>query len=164
VVDSSGKKVKRKQATLKTRKSIGSGRRGGVGGGGDSDGNDDFMPTKKAAAAKARKPIAPASGTLRARPKVPKDLSDDEMNLDDEPPPPPPKKRAAAAAPAKKAPPKIESGSDLEMADDHDLPSPPPKKVAPAVKSDDQDSGDDLVRAALAKGKGKAAETSKRKS
>jgi DNA topoisomerase-2 len=78
------------------------------------------------------------------------------MSLDDDPPPPP-KKRAA---PAKKAPLKTEFRSDAEMTDD-----PPPPLKAPAVKSeDDQDSGDDLVRAALAKGKGKATEASKRKS
>ncbi|KAH9956387.1 hypothetical protein BGW80DRAFT_1466427 [Lactifluus volemus] len=99
-----GKKVKRKQAMLKTRKSIGSGRRSG-GGGGDDNGDDDFMPTKKAAAAKACKPIAPAGGGARARPKAATKVSDDKMNVDDDPLPPPPKKRAAAAAPpAKKVP------------------------------------------------------------
>jgi DNA topoisomerase-2 len=75
VVDSSGKKVKRKQATLKTRKFIGSSKRGG-GVGGDSDGDDDFMPTKKAAAAKARKPIAPVGGASRTRPREGEDCSD----------------------------------------------------------------------------------------
>jgi len=55
IIDSSGKKVKWKQATLKTRKSIGGSAPGKRIGGGDSDGDDDFMPTKKAAtAAKAR--------------------------------------------------------------------------------------------------------------
>lgn len=60
VVDSSGKKVKRKQVTLKTRKSIGGGSGPGKRiGGGDSDGDDDFTK-KSATAAKARsKPIAP---------------------------------------------------------------------------------------------------------
>lgn len=164
VVDSNGKKVKRKQATLKTRKSIGSGKRGG-GAGGDSGGDDDFMPTKKAAAAKARKPVAPAAGASRARPKAKASDDDDRMSLDDddddEPAPPPPKKRAA---PAKKPPPKIESDSDVEVAD-----RPPPPTTTtnkpPAVKGD-EDSGDDLVREALekGKGKGKAAQTGKRKS
>ena len=57
-------------------------------GGGDSDGDDDFMPTKKAAtAAKAcSKPVAPAGGTSRARPKAKKESDDDEdgMSFDDE--------------------------------------------------------------------------------
>ena len=101
VVDSSGKKVKWKQATLKTRKSIGSGKR--LGGAGGEDGDDDFMPTKKAAAAKARKPIAPAAGASRARPKA--KGSDDDMIFDDEDdevllPRPTTKKRAASAAAA----------------------------------------------------------------
>lgn len=116
------------------------------------------MPTKKAAtAAKARsKPIAPAGGSSRARPKVKKesDDDDDEITLDDERPPPPKKRTAAPSAPAaKKRPPKIESDPDIDMADD-------PQKDA------DSDSGDDLVRAALEKGKGKAsqAKASKRKS
>src|SRR5260221_12674263 len=81
VVDSSSKKVKRKHATLKMRKSIGSGKRGS-GLGGDSDGDDDFMPTKKAAAAKGRKPIAAAAAAAsRARPKAKR--SDDEMSSAD---------------------------------------------------------------------------------
>ena len=73
------KTVKRKQATLKTRKSIGGSGPGKHIGGGDSDGDDDFMPTKKAAAAKARsKLVAPADGASRARPKAKKEADDDE--------------------------------------------------------------------------------------
>ncbi|KAH9065029.1 DNA topoisomerase II [Lactarius vividus] len=168
VVDSSGKKVKRKQATLKTRKSLGGGP--GKRGRDDSDNDDDFMPTKKAAAAKARKPIAPAAGTSRARPKATTtkaSASDDWLGPDDDDDddgPPPAKKRAALPA-TKKATQTIkksESGSDVEMADD--LPAPAPPKKAPPVKSDDGDSGDDLIRAAAAKGKGKAAQVVKRKS
>ena len=129
------------------------------------------MPTKKAAAVKARaKPLAPAAGTSRARPKSKKesDEVDDEISFGDERPPPPKKRTVApAAAPAKKQPPKAESGSDVEMADDAQ-PRPPAKqkKAALATKDPDSDSGDDLVRAALEKGKGKAvqAQTSKRKS
>jgi DNA topoisomerase-2 len=129
------------------------------------------MPTKKAAAAKARnKPgaVAPAGGASRARPKAKKGLDvddDDDLSLDDERPPPPKKRTIAApAALAKKQPPKAESGSDIEMADD---PLPPKqKKASPTTKDLDSDSGDDLVRAALEKGKGKAAQaqSSKRKS
>ncbi|KAI9436960.1 DNA topoisomerase II [Lactarius indigo] len=170
VVDSSGKKVKRKQATLKTRKSIG----GGFGkrGRDDSDNDDDFMPTKKAAAAKARKPIAPAAGSSRARPKATTtktSASDDGLSLDDDDGggPPPAKKRAAPPATKKatQAIKKSESGSDAEMADGPPAPAPLPKKAqARPVKSDDDDSGDDLVLAAPAKGKGKAAQVAKRKS
>ncbi|KAN0123255.1 DNA topoisomerase, type IIA-like domain containing protein [Russula decolorans] len=172
VVDSSGKKVKRKQATLKTRKSIG-GSGPGKRIGGDSDGDDDFMPTKKAAAAKARsKPIAPAGGASRARPKVKKESDDDEdeITLDDERPPPPKKRTVApsttTAPTAKKRPPKIESDSDIDMSDDPQPPPPKQKNAAPATKDADSDSGDNLVRAALEKGKGKAAQAkaSKRKS
>ena len=129
------------------------------------------MPTKKAAAARTRaKPLVPAAGSSRARPKTKKesDDDDDEISFGDERPPPPKKRTLApAAAPAKKQPPKAESGSDVEMADDAQ-PRPPAKqkKATLASKDLDSDSGDDLVRAALEKGKGKAtqAQTSKRKS
>ncbi|KAH9037042.1 DNA topoisomerase [Lactarius hengduanensis] len=169
VVDSSGKKVKRKQATLKTRKSLGGGpgKRGRDG----SDNDDDFMPTKKAAAAKARKPIAPAAGASRARPKaaIKASASDDGLGLDDDDDddgPPPGKKRAAPPATKKatQAIKKSESGSDVEMADDPPPPPPLPKKAqARPMKSEDEGSGDDLIRAAPAKGKGKAAQVAKRK-
>jgi DNA topoisomerase-2 len=177
VVDSSGKKVKRKQATLKTRKSIGSGAKRL--GGGDDDGDDDFMPTKKAAAAKARKPIAPAAGSSRAKPK-PKG-SDDDIDFDEDeetlvPRPTTTKKRALPAASAPKpkpplapvpAPRKVESGSDIEMIDEGRQP-PKPSKSSSAAKDeeeeDEDDSGDDLIRRALEKGKGKATQTGKRKS
>ncbi len=128
------------------------------------------MPTKKAAtAAKARgKPIVPVGGASRSRPKTKGSNEDDDgLSLDDERPPPPKKRTtAAAAAPAaKKRRPKIESGSDIEMADD---PQPPPKqkKATPTIKDADSDSADNLVRAVLEKGKGKAgqAQSSKRKS
>ncbi|KAH9992512.1 DNA topoisomerase [Russula compacta] len=176
VVDSSGKKVKRKQATLKTRKSIGSSsKRGGFfGGGGNSDGDDDFMPTKKAAAAKARRPIAPAGGAARARPKTAAaKISDDDDDDGEAEAIPLPKKRAAAPAAKKPSPPKAESSSDVEMADH----LPAAAKSKKVVKNEDdeeddevvEDSGDDLVRKALQKGKGKATttnttQTGKRKS
>ena len=69
MVDSSGKKVKRKQAMLKTRKSISSSKR--AGGGGDSDDHDDFMSTKKASAAKApgRSPPRAAHRAQGPKPK-----------------------------------------------------------------------------------------------
>ncbi|KAI0041498.1 type II DNA topoisomerase [Auriscalpium vulgare] len=167
VVDANGKRVKRKQATLQTRKSLtGPGKRKG-----DDESDEDFKPVKAAAKKKAAdgpaappkpraKPVAVKAESSKAALKVP---SDD----DDKPPAAaPPKKRAAT-----KKPPKEESDSDIEMVDE---PSPPPKKVPakrPAakkvVKSDDDDgSGDDVVAAAIAKGKGKAKEAppTKRKS
>jgi len=55
MVDSSGKKVKQKQAMLKTWKSISSSKH--FSSTSDNNGDDDFMPTKKVAAAKAWKPI-----------------------------------------------------------------------------------------------------------
>ncbi|KAN0138695.1 type II DNA topoisomerase [Lactarius tabidus] len=161
VVDSSGKKVKRKQATLKTRKSIGGGS-GKRGRGDDSGADDDFMPTKKAAAAAAKAPrkpptAAPAAGTSRARPKAPiKTSASDDDDDDDEPLPVAKNRGVKATKPAKKA----ESDSDVEMVKDL-----PPKKKAPArLKSEDDDDDDEIIRAAPAKGKGKAAQTSKRKS
>jgi hypothetical protein len=120
------------------------------------------------------RPIAPAGGASRARPKA--KASDDEMSLldgdDDEEearPRPPPKKRATPA-PATKPPRKAKFGSDVEMAEEdrHSRPSQPKKTSAAKARkeSDDEDSGDDLVPCALEKGKGKATATqaSKRKS
>jgi DNA topoisomerase-2 len=135
VVDSSGKKVKRKQATLKTRKFIGTGHGKRIGGASDSEGDND------------------------------------EISFGDERPPPPKKRTlapaAAATVPAKKQPLKAESCSDVDMIDDAQ-PRPPPKQKNSTLgtKDPDSDSGDDLVRAALEKGKGKAtqSQTSKRKS
>jgi DNA topoisomerase-2 len=123
---------------------------------------------------------SPASGASHARPKAKKehddddddDDDDDEISFGDERPPPPKERTlapatAAATAPTKKQPPKAESGSDVEMADDAQPRSPPKqKKSTLATKDPDLDSGDDLVRAALEKGKGKAtqSQTSKRRS
>jgi hypothetical protein len=63
------------------------------------------MPTKKAAtASKARsKPVSPAGGASRARPKAKKEYDDDEdgmarMGLDGERPPPQKKRTVAPAA------------------------------------------------------------------
>ncbi|KAA1475411.1 type II DNA topoisomerase [Dentipellis sp. KUC8613] len=171
VVDANGKRVKRKQKTLQTRKSLpGPGRRG-------DDSDDDFMPTKSAAN-KAKKPAAaprprakPASKVVkdddekdkdddiddpspppkkRAVVKKPVKNDDEEDFFDDPPAPPPPKKRA----PVKKTASKDESGSDIEMVDE-----PPPakaaaKKKAAAAISLDSDSDD--IAAVIAKGKAKA--------
>ena len=58
------------KATLKTRESLGGSGKRGHGCGNDSGDNEDFMPTKKAAGAKARKPIAPAGAASCPRPKA----------------------------------------------------------------------------------------------
>ncbi|KAI9452414.1 DNA topoisomerase [Lactarius psammicola] len=141
VVDSSGKKVKRKQATLKTRKSLGGGPgKRGRGAGDDSGDDDDFMPTKKAAAAKARKPpIAPAAGASRARPKAitKASASDDELGLDDDDddePPPPAKKRAAPAT-TKKAPQPLKKSDPDNDDDDSDAYIKPVKKTKPTAQA-----------------------------
>ena len=132
VVDSSGKKVKRKQATLKTRNFIGTGYGERIGGASDSEGDDN------------------------------------EISFGDERPPSPKKRTLAPAAAtvlAKKQPLKAKSCSDVDMTDNAQ-PRPPPKqkKSTLGTKDPDSDSGDDLVRAALEKGKGKAtqSQTSKR--
>jgi DNA topoisomerase-2 len=88
VVDLSGKEVKRKQATLKTRQSIDGSGPGKCIDGSDSDSDDDFTSTKKAAtAAEARsKPVTPTGGASHTRPKVRKesDNNEDGMSFDDE--------------------------------------------------------------------------------
>ncbi len=148
----------------------------GRGGGDDSGEDDGSMPTKKAAgAANSRKPIAPAGGASRTRPKattkgsasddglsVYDDDDDDDDGDGDDDEPPPAKKRATPATSKKATQPfkMSESGSDVEMAND---PSAPLSKKTPAT-SDGEDSEDDLIRAAPAKGKGKGTQAGKRKS
>ncbi|KAH9021892.1 hypothetical protein EDB85DRAFT_2152082 [Lactarius pseudohatsudake] len=92
--------------------------------------------------------------------------SDDGFSLrdgdDDEPPPG--EKRDAPVTTKKATQPfeMSESGSDVEIKND---PLPLLKSApAPAVKSENEDLGDDLIRAVLAKGKGKAVQAGKRKS
>ncbi|TFY75740.1 hypothetical protein EWM64_g8272 [Hericium alpestre] len=78
VVDANGKKVKRKQKTIQTRKSLpGPGRRG------DDDSDDDFMPTK-AAASKAKKPAGGAAPRSQAKPAAPKTKSPPSKEDDDD--------------------------------------------------------------------------------
>ncbi|KAH9019391.1 hypothetical protein EDB85DRAFT_2008243 [Lactarius pseudohatsudake] len=79
--------------------------------------------------------------------------SNDEFSPDDDDEDePPPAERAAQAITKKATFETSESSSDVDIAND------------PAVNSDDEDSGDELVRAAPAKGKGKAVQAGKRKS
>ena len=161
VLDANGKRIKRKQTTLKTRKSItGVGRKGE-----DDDSDDDFKPTKAATQAKK------ASQKPRAKPAAANDVDDkpppkkrapakkaaakEESDVDDKPP------AAKKRAPAKKP---VVENSDVEMIDDDD--DPPPSKTKTAKKKvESDDSEEDIVAAAIAKGKGKAKEAiaSKRK-
>jgi DNA topoisomerase-2 len=116
VVDSSGKKVKRKQATLKTRKFIGTGHGKRIGGASDSEGDDDEISFGD------ERPPSPKKRTLA--PAAP----------------------AAATVPAKKQPLKAESCSDVDMTDDaQPRPPPKQKKSTLGTKDPDSDSGDDLV-------------------
>ncbi|KAJ7630419.1 DNA topoisomerase II [Roridomyces roridus] len=168
-----GGKGKRKNAVLRTRKSIGK-KRG-------SDSEDDFKPIKAAAA----KRKAPES--KRPKPAAVKEEDDDEEVV------PPPKKRApakkkdamdvdeeeevVAVAAKKRAPPKkkvVESDVDSDDEDDEEvIPAPkkraapkkadkddmdvdevpPPKKKAPAKKSADSDSEIEVVKEAPKKTK-----------
>ena len=92
LLDANGKKIKKKQTTLKHRKSL-----TGLKAFGSNDSEDDFKPTKVVAKKKAEpKPKAGPS----------KKVSDDEK------PAPAPKR-----APAKKAPAKVKSDSEIEMSD-----------------------------------------------
>ncbi|CAA7271414.1 unnamed protein product [Cyclocybe aegerita] len=117
--DAKGKKVKRKQAVLRTRKSIGTRR--------DSDDDDDFKPIK-APAAKRKPATAPESKKAVAGPSKVKE----EVKKEDEVP-----KRAAAG----KKPQYIASDDDDEYGD---LPAPPskakeaPKKAAGPSKQADE--------------------------
>ena len=159
-------RVKRKQATLKTFKTISSGHGKRIGGAGDSDGDNDFIPTKKAAAANLRaKPHAPPGNASRARPNAKTESNDDDkISFSNERPPSP---KGGTLAPAKKLPPKAESGSYVDMADDAQLRPPlKVKKSTLAMKDPDSDSGNYLVRAAPGKDRGKVdqSQTSKRKS
>ena len=162
VLDANGKRIKRKQTTLKTRKSItGNGRKGE-----DADSDDDFKPTK--AVTQARKaPLKPRAKLAAAndvddkplpkkRAPAKKAAAKEESDIDDKPP------AAKKRAPAKKP---VVENSDVEMIDDDDDDPPPLKTKIAKKKVGSIDSGEDIVAAAIAKGKGKAKEAlaSKRK-
>ncbi|KAJ7674423.1 DNA topoisomerase II [Mycena rosella] len=140
-VDANGKKVKRKQTVLKTRKSIGR-KRG-------SDSEDDFQPIKATAKRKAPE-------SKRPKPAAAKYDDDD----DDDEPPPPPKKRAPAKKPAKDtmdvddpAPPKKKAPAKTEDSDSEvEVVKRAPKK--PKALSINSDSDDEPPKG---KGNGKAA-------
>jgi DNA topoisomerase-2 len=142
--DSKGKNVKRRQATLQTRKSLpGPGKRKG----GDNESEDEFMPTK---AAKAKKPTEPKQVRTKPTAVVPSKTSIDiDDDVDDVPLP---KKRA----PAKKA--KDESESDFEV-----VKKPAARTAKAKAVKIDSDSEVEVIPAPPAKGKGKAKEAPKRK-
>lgn len=146
-LDANGKKIKKKQAVLKTRKSIGRKT--------NSDSEDDFQPIK------ATKRKAPES-------KRPRPAAKDDDDDDDEAPPPPPKKRAPpkkplkdeddmdvdVPPPKKKAPAKKTEDSDSEV----EVVKRAPRKAAKPVSVDSDEDADEPP-----KGKGKAKAAPKRK-
>ncbi|KAJ7356666.1 DNA topoisomerase II [Mycena albidolilacea] len=154
-LDANGKRIKKKQTVLRTRKSIGSGRKKGD----DDDSEDDFKPIKatkrkapeskrptKAAAVKDEDdddepPSAPPPLRKRAAPKK---AAKDDMDVDD---PPPAKTKAAAKKVAE------DSDSDVEV-----VKRAPNKAKALSIDSDDEDFDEPP------KGKGKAKAAPKRKS
>ncbi|KAG5646884.1 hypothetical protein DXG03_001960 [Asterophora parasitica] len=203
-LDANGKKVKRKQTTLKTRKSIGGAGRNAK----DSDDDDDFKPIK----APAKKKVG---DTARPKPAAKKATKEEDLDMDD--PPVIPKSKPTAKKAAKKEedvdmddPPAIPkqkpaarkvSGKKVvkdesDDEDDHDaVQKPVARKRAPPAKptvlssdsedeetilpskgkgkakevpeSDNDDSDEDILKppaAGTSKSKGKAVETTKRKS
>ncbi|RDB28584.1 DNA topoisomerase 2 [Hypsizygus marmoreus] len=188
--DAKGKKVKRKQAVLQTRKSIG-GRKG------SDDDDDDFKPIKATA---AKRKVVGESSRPKAAPKKPKDEDEDvEMGEAAEKPkskPAAPKRKAAEKKKVVKDESDESDGGDY-LDDDDDVVQVSTKavaakrkttskpividsdsddevvvvqakgkaKAAPKRKStgDDDSDDDDFIKPA-SKGKGKAVETTKRKS
>ncbi|KAK7029775.1 hypothetical protein R3P38DRAFT_3266615 [Favolaschia claudopus] len=139
-LDANGKKIKKKQTVLRTRKSIGTGK----GRKGDSDSEDDFKPIK------APKRKAPES----KRPK-PAAVLEDEDDDDDPPAPPPARKRPAAKKPVYDDDDDMDDDSDSEI----EVVKPPSKKAkGKAIDSDDEDFDE------APKAKGKARAAPKRKS
>ncbi|KAJ7139482.1 DNA topoisomerase II [Mycena epipterygia] len=110
-LDANGKKVKRKQTVLKTRKSIG--RKAG------SDSEDDFRPIQA--------PKRKAPEPKRAKPAAKEDDDDDDE------PPPPPKKRAPAKKPVKDEM-DVDDDSDVEV-----VKRAPKKAKALSIDSDDDE-------------------------
>lgn len=138
LLDANGKKIKKKQATLKHRKSLTGSKAFGSG-----DSEDDFKPTKAAAKKKVEpKPKPAAAGSSK------KEESEDEK------PAPAPKKAPVKKAPVKKVPTKVKSESESEVSD------VPVKKKAVAKKPVKVDSDSDIQMidspAVQAKGKEKA--------
>ncbi|TFK40935.1 DNA topoisomerase [Crucibulum laeve] len=131
--DANGKVVKRKQATLKTRKSLG--------GKAASDDDDDFKPIKPAAA--RRKPAAakPKPGTKKE--DNGDDDDDDDDSDDDE----------VKTAPSKRKP----AASKKLVMDDSDSEVTSKVKSLPKRKNDADEDDDDFIKPAPTKRKAAAA-------
>ncbi|KAF8139757.1 DNA topoisomerase II [Boletus edulis] len=141
LLDASGKKVKKKQATLKHRKSLTGRNDFGL-----NDSEDEFKPAKAAVKKKAEPKPKP-------KPAV---AGPSKKESDDEKPAPAPKK-----APMKKAPAKVKSEAESEFSD------VPVRKKAAAKKPIKVDSDSDIELPAVqitGKGKARAEEAPKRKS
>ncbi|KAF8060944.1 DNA topoisomerase II [Lyophyllum atratum] len=180
--DANGKKIKRKQAVLQTRKSIGMGRKG-------SDDDDDFKPIKAPMKRKVGESSRPkstakkstkdedvdvdldmdAAGKQKPKPAAPKrkavekkvfknESDDDDYDMEVIQKPAPKKKTIAK-------PTSIPSDSEDDVTI---LPSKGKAKAKEAPKRilSDEDDFDEIPKsnAAVAKGKGKASDISKRKS
>jgi DNA topoisomerase II len=135
-VDANGKKLKRKQKTLETRRSLAGGRQKKLTG---SDDEDDYRPAKAAAAKKkapeskpAPKPKASTSNSII------KDEDDEDVK---------PLVRKKAAAPAAKAP-KLEDFEGVDVAG-------PPRATKKRKNYVDDSETDDVKPDIKAKGKGK---------
>ncbi|PPQ95649.1 hypothetical protein CVT26_008678 [Gymnopilus dilepis] len=146
VKDANGKKVKRKQTTLKTRKSLGTRD--------DSDDDDDFKPIKAPAKRKPAEPKKPAA-TAKGKEKAKEEEDEDVVVPKREDPP---KRRAAAAAKQKK----LDEYFNEDSSED-ELAAPPPKAKQPVKKVEESDSDIVVVEKPVAKGKaaakGKSAES-----
>ncbi|EJD04491.1 DNA topoisomerase II [Fomitiporia mediterranea MF3/22] len=175
IKDSSGKTVKRKQATLKTRKSL-TGPFGKRRKDDDDDSEDEFMPSKAAAKAVAKKPD-PIERKVSRTKAIIKNESDDDDDLFVAPGPSKPTARKAAETMRKvsRSKPVTKVVSDDSDDDDdkltvtkastkdesdYELPKPPSKRKALA-KADDLE---DELALTTEKGKGKAKVAPKRKS
>ncbi|KAH8120719.1 DNA topoisomerase II [Phellopilus nigrolimitatus] len=182
IKDSSGKPVKRKQATLKTRKSLSGPFKKKKGG--EDDSGDDFMPTKTAAKVAPKKLEATERKVSRSKPVVKKFESDDEDDdLYVKPPPSKPAAKKAEATERKVSRSRPVVRKDVSDDDDDDyvklaatsgkatkeesdydaVPKAPPKKRAAPVAKAEADPDVDVIQAAT-KGKGKAKAAPKRKS
>lgn len=132
MLDANGKKIKKKQATLETRKSLpGPGRKKGYG---SDDSEDEFKPSKTA----AKKKVTESKPKLKSKPEV---AGPSKVESDDEKP-------LKVATATKKAPAKKVAKGQSGLAE------APPKKTT-AVKAN-SDSDMETVPTAPAKGKGKA--------
>ena len=179
--DSSGKVVKKKQATLKTRKSL-SGPFGKKRKGDDDDSGDDFVPTKTVAKAAAkREPIDRKVSKSKPLKKAGSDDDDDNPFANAGPSRPAGGKAAEATGRKVSRPKTIKKEESDDDDDDYVIPAATAKRTvkqeadiydevprAPskskiAASRAGADSDDDDIEAGPAKNKGKAKVAPKRK-